>query len=134
MMHKSALIPSIVLVGLTPDLRNNIVLHLGKSCNIVEIQHRFSIQAFSVIPNLNLILFDIDQMNIKIEDLIEPVKAHDVYCKIPVIALAMKRHYDDFSMNLKKKFDDIILLPTNMEEMLTRIDVWIQTYQSSKKA
>jgi hypothetical protein len=124
--------PTIVLVGVTPEFRKDLVLHIGNSYNFLEIQTKFSVKALMLIPKLELFFFDFDQTNIKFCDFITAIKSEERYSNVPVIGLALKRHIDSLNLENKNKVDDIVLLPASMEDVLTRIDVWRHTAKAMK--
>jgi hypothetical protein len=123
---------TILLIGVATMFRKDLVTHLGNSFNFVEVQTKFSSKALGLIPNINLIFFDLDQMNIEYLPFHKEIKALERYNKIPIIGLAMKKHVDEINPELKANLDDLILLPTGMEDVLTRVDLWVKTYKNMR--
>jgi response regulator RpfG family c-di-GMP phosphodiesterase len=124
---------TIVLIGVTPIFRNDLFLHLGDKYNFLELQTKFSIKALELFTHIELFFFDIDQPQIKLDAFYSEIKAHNKYQVIPIIGLASKKYFKDLGQDLRGKFDDIILLPTSMEDVLTRIDLWLKTAKAMKK-
>ena len=121
---------TLLLVGVTPSLAQVLGAYIGNKFRIIAINREFSLEELESYSNLQLILIDTDQFQVKIPELMKTLRMDSKYRDIPTIGLALRQHFAKMSPELKVQFEDIILMPCSNEDLLTRIDVWIMTFRT----
>ena len=122
-------LPKIALVGIETDLYKKLDEHIGRRYNLLPIEHLDSLDLIGFPDDILLFIIDTDNPRIDREDILENIKETS-YCEnIPIIGLALKRHFGNMPSEERWNYEDILLMPCNTEDLLTRIDIWIKTYQ-----
>lgn len=122
--------PTIVLIGVNSNIKKILESYLDCKYQFFLIEHDFDIELLALYPNTTLFVMSTDQPFITIEDSVKLIKEHPNYQNIPVLGLVQKNYYPKLNAEEKIFFEDILLMPINYEDMLTRIEVWISTYRA----
>lgn len=125
--------PIIICLGLDEKIIQIIGSHLGYKYQIVHVNHEFSIQQLDSYDNISLFIINTDLIWTEIVNLTLELKHSKKYENIPYIGLALKKHINKTSEKTLALFEDIILMPCNYEDLLTRIEVWIHTSELINK-
>ena len=122
--------PTIVLIGLDQKMISIITAYLANKYHFLAINHDFSIKQIKHYTKIQLFIIDVDQVFVKVDDVVEKINADPELKDIPKIGLSLKAHHSIMNEKRRKSFEDFILMPCGNEDLLTRIDVWIKTYQT----
>ena len=123
-------LPIIVLVGLDTKIFELINSFIGKNYLLFPVDQIDSLDLIGFPQNVILFMVDTDNPRIKRNLIIQKIKMSEFFENIPIIGLSLKQHYAEMAKDDKWKFNDILLMPCNTEDLLTRIDIWIKTYVS----
>jgi hypothetical protein len=126
--------PTIVLIGVNSEVCQIIRAYLDRKFNIKIFARDFEIKTLDRFENIVLFIMDTDQFTISIDNTVLSIKSHPLYQNIPLLGMAIKQHFGKIPMQHRNLYDDIILTPLNYEDLLIRIDVWINTYQHLSKS
>jgi hypothetical protein len=77
--------------------------------------------------NVILLLINSDQPWIRNSNLIKKIQQENIFQNVPIIGLCLKRYFKNMTKSERYLYDDILLLPCNNEDFLTRIEVWTNT-------
>jgi hypothetical protein len=121
-------ISNICLIGVNPDLIQILAAYVGHKYRIIAINRQFDIRQLDVYDNILLFIYNSDQFDIDALEFLTKIRENLKYREIPIIALALKLHFYKTPLEIRNQFEDIILLPTSNEDILTRVEVWICTY------
>jgi hypothetical protein len=122
--------PTIVLIGVDSKIKKILESYLDCKYQFFQIERDFDIELLAIYPNTTLFLMSTDQPFISIEESVKLIKEHPHYQNIPVLGMVQKNHYPHLTADEKVYFEDILLMPINYEDMLTRIEVWTSTYRA----
>ena len=122
--------PTIVLIGLNEKMITLLTTYLSDKYHFLAIHNQFSLKKLKNYKKIQLFIMDVDQVYVKIDEVIGKLKEHEKYKVVPKIGLSLKKHHKTMDPEIRNKFDDFILMPCGNEDLLTRIDVWIKTYQN----
>jgi len=117
----------IVCIGISEDILRVISSYFGKYSNFLLINHKFNINQLDSCENISIFVIN---MNIEWENIflvINSLKNDLKYKNIPMIGFCNKKFEKEIPTELQLKFEDIILIPTKIEEILTRLEVWVKT-------
>lgn len=126
----SECLPIIVLVGLDTKTFELIDSFIGKKYLLYPVDQMDSMDLIGFPQNVILFMVDTDNPLIKRALIIEKIKTTEFFENIPIIGLSLKQHYAEMTKDDKWNFNDILLMPCGTEDMLTRIDIWIKTYET----
>ncbi|WP_457558699.1 hypothetical protein [Candidatus Harpocratesius sp.] len=102
--------------------------HLKFLYNIIPLDNFDDIDVLDPSWNIKLFFLNTDRPWIGLKDILEKIKESEYYMNIPVIGLSLKQHYHEIEEKVKHMFEDILLMPCGSEDLLTRVDIWIKTY------
>ncbi len=122
--------PIIVLVGLDTKTFQVIDIYIGKRYFLYPVDQIDSLDLIGFPQNVILFMVDTDNPRIKRNLIIQKIKETELFENIPIIGLSLKQHYAEMTKDDKWNFNDILLMPCGTEDLLTRIDIWIKTYET----
>jgi hypothetical protein len=125
---------TIIFIGATKELMQIIDAYLRGKHSFVNFEKHFQIDSLQSWSDIVLFVMNIDQPWISIDESVRLLKLHPLYENIPVLGMALKQHIGKLGACDRYAFEDIILMPNSWEDMLTRIEVWVKTYQSIKES
>ena len=121
--------PVIVLIGLDAKTIQIIGAYVGHKYQFVVINRNFDITRLASYTNIILFIYDVDQPYLKPMEFIPKLKNNPSYQNIPIIGMALKKHFGTMDPSEKLLFEDILLVPFGNEDLLTRIEIWVRTYE-----
>ena len=119
----------IVLIGVENNLIQVIAAYLGDKYRFVAINRKFEISQLQTYSNIILFIIDTDCVYLDAEELVKQIKSHANYQNIPAIGLSFKQHFAQMSSSFRNMFEDFLLKPMGNEDLLTRIEVWVRTFE-----
>ena len=122
--------PTIVLIGLSQKMINIITAYLSNKYHFLAINQDFNLKQLKNYTKIQLFIIDVDQVFVKVDEVVEKINQDSELKNIPKIGLSLKTHHALMKYGRRCSFEDFILMPCGNEDLLTRIDVWIKTYQS----
>ncbi|MHA1777453.1 MAG: hypothetical protein ACTSWC_11810 [Promethearchaeota archaeon] len=125
MMYKSG---TIILIATDSKFFEILDSHLNSKYNIIPLDNFDSLDLLSPNWNIKLFLINTDRPWIGLQNILDKIKSSEHFMNIPAIGLSLKKHYHDIDEKVKYMFEDILLMPCGAEDLLTRVDVWIKTY------
>ena len=125
-------IPIIITFGLETSLDGILQVYLQKKYHIIRIQKDISLQYIKMYENVILLIINSDQPWIRNSNLLKKIHQDDLFQNVPIIGLCLKKYYKSMENSEKFLYDDILLLPCNNEDILTRIEVWTNTAEFLK--
>ncbi|UYP48692.1 hypothetical protein NEF87_004977 [Candidatus Lokiarchaeum ossiferum] len=126
----SECLPIIVLIGLDTKNFELIDSFIGSKYLLYPVDQVDSMELIGFPQNVILFMVDTDNPLIRRDLIIEKIKTTEFFENIPIIGLSLKQHYAEMTKDDKWNFNDILLMPCGTEDMLTRIDIWIKTYET----
>lgn len=102
--------------------------HLNSHYNIIPLDNFDSIDILDPSWNIKLFFLNTDRPWLGLNEILDKIKDSEYYQNIPVIGLALKQHYQEIDSQIRHKFEDILLMPCGAEDLLTRVDIWVKTY------
>lgn len=119
----------IVLIGTNKETNKIFEQHLSKKYKFLQYLKEFDFDSLSEHDNILLFIMDVDQPWIPADETVKLIKFHPKYQNIPVIGMALKNHFKNLEESMRPYFEDFILIPNSWEDMLVRIEVWVNTYR-----
>ena len=109
-------------------------IFLANDFRFVAINHEFSTSQLPYYEYIKLFIIDVDQPFINVEKVLNDLDSDPNYRNIPRIGLSLKKHHASLPPKIRKKFQDFVLMPCGNEDLLTRIEVWIKTFEKSAQS
>ncbi len=119
--------PIIITFGMETSLDNILQVYLQDKYHLIRIQKDISLQYIKMYENVMLIIINSDQPWIRNSNLLKKIHQDNLFQNVPIIGLCLKKYYKKMENSEKYLYDDILLLPCNNEDILTRIEVWTNT-------
>ena len=119
--------PIIITFGMESSLNDILQLYLQKKYHLIRIQKEISLQYIRMYENVMLIIINSDQPWIRNSNLIKKIQNENIFQDVPIIGLCLKKYFKNMENSERYLYDDILLLPCNNEDFLTRIEVWTNT-------
>ncbi len=126
-MECSETIPIIITFGIETSLDNILQVYLQDKYHLIRIKKEISFQYLKMYENVVLLIINSDQPWIRNSNLVKKIQQENFFSNIPIIGLCLKKYFKEMENSERYLYDDILLLPCNNEDFLTRIDVWINT-------
>jgi len=119
----------IVLIGVDNNLIQVIAAYLGDKYRFIAINRKFDIRQLQSYSNIILFIIDTDCVFLEVEALVFEIKSTPTYQNIPAIGLSFKQHFAQMNPAFRNQFEDFLLKPMGNEDLLTRIEVWVRTFE-----
>ncbi len=126
-MECSENIPIIITFGIETSLNDILQVYLQNKYHIIRIQQEISFQYIKLYKNVMLLIINSDQPWIRNSKLVKKIQQENLFSNVPIIGLCLKKYFKNMKNSERYLYDDILLLPCNNEDFLTRIDVWTNT-------
>lgn len=122
--------PSIVLIAVDSKIYEYLDDFIGNKYQVVAVDNisDFNLLFDGTIKNIYLFMIDTDHPWLGTQDLIKRIKTTQITQNIPIIGLALKKHFPDMPPEDRHQLEDILLLPCGNEDLLTRVELWARTY------
>jgi len=120
-------IPIIITFGIETSLDDILQVYLQSKYQIIRIQKDISLQYIKMYENVMLLIINSDQPWIRNSNLIKKIHQGNLFQNVPIIGLCLKKYFKNMKNSERYLYDDILLLPCNNEDILTRIEVWTNT-------
>ena len=127
-MENCAKKPMIVLVGIETKIFKYLDQFIGKKFQLFPVDHVDDYNSLDASMNIRLFLLDVDKEWLGTHEIMHKIKSNSMFHNIPVIGLALKKHFSKLPLDEKHLYEDFLLLPCGNEDLLTRIEVWTKTY------
>lgn len=122
--------PTVCLIGLSKDEIELLPNFLGNKYNFLVVNHNFPLIRLQSYDNIQLFIINTDLVWANIRSIVNKIKTVEKYHNTPFLGLAMKRHLEKLTTETKDLFEDILIMPCNKEDFLTRVEVWAETGKS----
>ena len=119
---------TIVLIAIEPKMFEILDNFIGSKYILYPIDNYDSLDMLDPSLNIKLFIINSDKPWLGIKNIIDSIKNNDHYQNVPLIALSMEKHFPEMPFDERYKFEDIMLMPCSYEDLLTRIEVWVKTY------
>ena len=119
--------PIIITFGMETPLDDILQVYLQNKYHLIRIQQDISLQFIKMYKNVILLLINSDQPWIRNSNLIKKIQQENIFQNVPIIGLCLKKYFKNMVNSERYLYDDILLLPCNNEDLLTRIEVWTTT-------
>ena len=126
-MECSENIPIIITFGIETSLNDILQVYLQNKYHLIRIQQEISFQYIKLYKNVMLLIINSDQPWIHNSKLVKKIQQENLFSNVPIIGLCLKKYFKNMKKSERYLYDDILLLPCNNEDFLTRIDVWTNT-------
>jgi hypothetical protein len=127
-MNRTTEVSTIVLIAVEADMYEYLDEFVGKKYKLFAVDKIDDFKILSTLINIHLFMIGTDKPWLGTQDLIKRIKESPFFQNIPIIGLALKKHYAKMTPTERYKLEDILLLPCGGEDLLTRIEVWTRTY------
>ncbi|MHA1646497.1 MAG: hypothetical protein ACTSVU_00955 [Promethearchaeota archaeon] len=119
---------TIVLIAIETKMFEILDNFIGNKYVLYPIDNYDSLDMLDPSLNIKLFLINSDKPWLGIVEIIDSIKNNESYQNVPLIGLSMKKHFPEMPFDERYKFEDIMLMPCSYEDLLTRIEVWVKTY------
>ena len=102
-------------------------VYLQGKYHIIRIQQDISLKYIKMYENVMLLIINSDQPWIRNSNLVKKIQQENLFQNVPIIGLCLKKYFKNMKNSERYLYDDILLLPCNNEDILTRIEVWTNT-------
>lgn len=126
-MECSETIPIIITFGMETSLDDILQVYLQGKYHIIRIQQDISLKYIKMYENVMLLIINSDQPWIRNSNLVKKIQQENLFQNVPIIGLCLKKYFKNMENSERYLYDDILLLPCNNEDILTRIEVWTKT-------
>ncbi len=126
-MECSENIPIIITFGMETTLNDILQVYLQNKYLLIRIQQEISFQYIKMYKNVMLLIINSDAPWIRSSKLIHKIQQENLFQNVPIIGLCLKKYFKNMENSERYLYDDILLLPCNNEDILTRIEVWTNT-------
>ena len=126
-MECSETIPIIITFGMETSLNDILQVYLQDKYQLIRIQQDISLQYIQMYENVMLLIINSDQPWVRNSNLVKKIQQENLFQNVPIIGLCLKKYFKDMKKSERYLYDDILLLPCNNEDFLTRIEVWTNT-------
>jgi hypothetical protein len=123
----SETIPIIITFGMETSLDDILQVYLQGKYHIIRIQQDISLKYIKMYENVMLLIINSDQPWIRNSNLVKKIQQENLFQNVPIIGLCLKKYFKNMENSERYLYDDILLLPCNNEDILTRIEVWTKT-------
>ncbi len=120
---------TIVLIAVDAKFFEILDSHLRFQYSIIPLDNFDSIDILDPSWNIKLFIINTDRPWIGLELILEKLKHSEYYQNIPAIGLSLKQHFRQIDDRIRHQFEDIMLMPCGAEDLLTRVDIWVKTYE-----
>ena len=120
-------IPIIITFGIETSLDDILQVYLQNKYQIIRIQKDISLQYIKMYENVMLLIINSDQPWVINSNLVKKIHHENLFLNVPIIGLCLKKYFKNMENSERYLYDDILLLPCNNEDILTRIEVWTNT-------
>jgi response regulator RpfG family c-di-GMP phosphodiesterase len=120
---------TIVLIGTDKETNKIFSQHLIRKYKFLEFGKTFDIDQLAEHDNILLFIMNVDQPWIPADETVRQIKMHPKFQNVPLIGMALKQHFKNINDSIRIYFEDFILIPNSWEDMLVRVEVWINTYK-----
>ncbi|MHA1610759.1 MAG: hypothetical protein ACTSVZ_13305 [Promethearchaeota archaeon] len=120
---------TIVLIAVDTKFFEILDSHLKFQYTIIPLDNFDSIDILDPSWNIKLFIINTDRPWIGLELILEKLKHSEYYQNIPAIGLSLKQHFKQIENRIRHQFEDILLMPCGAEDLLTRVDIWVKTYE-----
>ena len=120
-------IPIIITFGIETPLDDILQVYLQNKYQIIRIQKDISLQYIKMYENVMLLIINSDQPWVINSNLVKKIHHENLFLNVPIIGLCLKKYFKNMENSERYLYDDILLLPCNNEDILTRIEVWTNT-------
>jgi len=120
-------IPIIITFGIETSLDDILQVYLQKKYHLIRIQKDISLQYIKMYENVMLLIINSDQPWVINSNLVKKIHHENLFLNVPIIGLCLKKYFKNMENSERYLYDDILLLPCNNEDILTRIEVWTNT-------
>ena len=119
----------IILLGVENTLIQIIAAYLGDKYRFIAINRNFDIKHLHTYSNIILFIIDTDSVYLDLDTLVKEIKSSADYQNIPTIGLSLKQHFAKMEPRFRNLFEDFLLKPMGNEDLLTRIEIWVRTFE-----
>ena len=126
-MECSETIPIIITFGMETSLDDILQVYLQGKYHLIRIQKDISLQYIKMYENVMLLIINSDQPWVRNSNLVKKIQQQNLFQNVPIIGLCLKKYFKNMENSERYLYDDILLLPCNNEDFLTRIEVWTNT-------
>ncbi|MHA1561473.1 MAG: hypothetical protein ACTSPA_05045, partial [Promethearchaeota archaeon] len=123
----SETIPIIITFGMETSLDDILQVYLQDKYHLIRIQKDISLQYIKMYENVMLLIINSDSPWIRNSKLVKKIHKENLFQNVPIIGLCLKKYFKNMENSERYLYDDILLLPCNNEDILTRIEVWTNT-------
>ena len=109
------------------SLNDILQVYLQDKYQLIRIQQDISLQYIQMYENVMLLIINSDQPWVRNSNLVKKIQQENLFQNVPIIGLCLKKYFKDMKNTERYLYDDILLLPCNNEDFLTRIEVWTNT-------
>ena len=109
------------------SLNDILQVYLQDKYQLIRIQQDISLQYIQMYENVMLLIINSDQPWVRNSNLVKKIQQENLFQNVPIIGLCLKKYFKDMKNSERYLYDDILLLPCNNEDILTRIEVWTNT-------
>ena len=120
--------PTIVLVGVEPKIYEYLDTFIGNKFQLFPVDRVDIYDTLAAEMDIRLFLLDTDKKWLGTKEIMSKIKSNSDFHNIPVIGLALKKHFSEMEIHEKHLYEDFLLIPCSNEDLLTRIEVWTRTY------
>lgn len=120
--------PVIILVGIETKIYEYLDTFIGAQYLLFPVDQVDQFENIAENMDIRLFLIDTDKPWLGIKEILEKIKSSSIFQNIPVIGLALKKHFKEMEIHEKHLYEDFLLIPCSNEDLLTRIEVWTRTY------
>lgn len=107
-------------------------VYLQNKYHLIRIQKDISFQYIKMYENVMLLIINSDQPWIRNSNLVKKIQQENIFPNVPTIGVSLKKFFKNMKNSERYLYDDILLLPCNNEDFLTRIEVWTNTAEFLK--
>jgi len=107
-------------------------VYLQSKYQIIRIQQDISLKYIKMYENVMLLIINSDNPYVRNSNLAKKIQQENLFSNVPMIGLCLKKYFKNMENSERYLYDDILLLPCNNEDFLTRIEVWTNTAEFLK--
>ncbi|MHA1560705.1 MAG: hypothetical protein ACTSPA_01145 [Promethearchaeota archaeon] len=124
--------PIIITFGMETSLDDILQVYLQSKYQIIRIQQDISLKYIKMYENVMLLIINSDNPYVRNSNLAKKIQQENLFSNVPMIGLCLKKYFKNMENSERYLYDDILLLPCNNEDFLTRIEVWTNTAEFLK--
>ena len=119
--------PVIVLLALNSHVKTEIIHELQGEFDFISINSR-DYSFLTQIPTIDLLFINADLPEEKIRKIIKNLDNNQNLSEIPKIGISYKQNLGTSISEVKKYFNDYLVIPDALKILRTLINVWISTF------